>query len=123
MAQRELVFFKDDEGKVPFLEWFDALQPRAQDKCRVRLERLEQLGHELRRPEADFLPDGIYELRIGLHGINYRVLYFFHGTELVVVSHGLMKERKVPAKEIETAICRKAKFDANPRKHTYEVEE
>ena len=24
---------------------------------------LEELGHELRRPEADFLKDGIYELR------------------------------------------------------------
>ena len=58
--------------------------------------RLEDLGHEIRRPEADLLRDGIYELRIGLQGINYRVLYFFHGKEAAVVSHGLTKERRVP---------------------------
>ena len=40
-----------------------------------------ELGHELRRPEADLLRDNIYELRIGLQGINYRILYFFHGKQ------------------------------------------
>jgi hypothetical protein len=40
------------------------------------------LGHELRRPEADFLRDGVYELRISLNHIQYRLLYCFHtGTE------------------------------------------
>ena len=41
------------------------------------------------------LRDGIYELRIGLQGLNYRILYFFHGKEAAVVSHGLIKERRV----------------------------
>ena len=123
MSGRELVFFKEDDGSVPFIEWFDGLQARVQDKCRVRLERLEQLGHELRRPEADFLRDGIYELRVGFQRLNYRILYFFHGREVVVISHGLGKEQVVPAKEIEIAIRRKAKFAANPAKHTWEEEE
>ena len=120
MPATTVVFFQDDDGSVPFLEWFDSLHARAQDKCRVRLERLEQLGHELRRPEADLLRDGIYELRVGLQGINYRMLYFFHGREVVVVSHGLVKERIVPPREIEIAIRRKAKFATDPEKHTYE---
>ena len=89
----------------------------------MRLERLEQLGHELRRPEADFLRDGTYELRVGLQGINYRMLYFFHGKNLVVVSHGLVKERIVPPREIDLAIRRKARFGSNPDKHTYEEDE
>ena len=120
MPATELVLFKDDDGSVPFLEWFDGLQSKAQDKCRVRLERLEQLGHELRRPEADLLRDGIYELRVGLQGVNYRMLYFFHGKNLVVVSHGIVKERIVPPREIDLAIRRKAKFAANPEKHVFE---
>ena len=37
-------------------------------------------GHELRRPKADFLRDGIYELRAREGRANYRVLYFFHGS-------------------------------------------
>lgn len=120
MPSTTLVFFMDEDGSVPFLEWFDGLHARAQDKCRVRLERLAQLGHELRRPEADFLRDGIYELRVGFQGINYRMLYFFYGREAVVISHGLAKERIVPPKEIDRAIRRKMKFAANPDKHTYQ---
>ena len=71
-----VVFYKEDDGSVPILEWLDSLQPKALDKCMVRIERLQEMGHELRRPEADFLRDGIYELRVGLQHVNYRMLYF-----------------------------------------------
>jgi phage-related protein len=81
------------------------------------------MGHELRRPEADFLRDGIYELRATLQSVNYRVLYFFHGREAVILSHGLVKERAVPPLEIERAIMRKRRFEANPRLHTYRKSE
>jgi phage-related protein len=84
------------------------------------LERLRELGHELRRPEADLLRDGIYELRIVFQGINYRILYFFHKTEAVVISHGIIKERIVPSAEIERAIERKKLFEMAPSKHTHE---
>jgi len=36
-----------------------------------------------------------------------------------VISHGLTKEDKVPAAEIERAIERMARFRANPLKHTF----
>ncbi|SRR5258708_1442019 len=120
MPQTKVILFRAEDGTVPFLDWFGAIPPKAQDKCRVRLERLQQLGHELRRPEADFLQEGIYELRVGLQGINYRMLYFFHGREAVVVSHGIVKERAVPPKEIELALKRKAQFAADCRRHTCE---
>jgi phage-related protein len=78
------------------------------------------MGHELRRPEADFLRDGIYELRVSLQGVHHRILYFFHGPIAAVVSHGLVKERVVPAREIDRAVERKKRFEANPAGHTYE---
>jgi hypothetical protein len=122
MPKTKVVFFKEDDGSVPILEWLDSLQEKALDKCTVKIERLEELGHELRRPEADFLRDGIYELRVGLQHINYRMLYFFHGRTAAVVSHGLVKEAAVPPKEIEKAIERKRKFERNPKAHTHEEE-
>lgn len=73
---------------------------------------------KLRRPEADVLRDGIYELRASLHGIHYRILYFFHGTAAAIVSRGIVKESAVPAKEIERAIARKNRFMADPAKHS-----
>ena len=73
------------DGSCPFVEWFDELPAKAQDKCYLRLERLGEVGHELRRPEADFLRDGIYELRVSLRGVHRRILYFFHGAVAAVV--------------------------------------
>lgn len=95
------------------------MHAKVRHKCYVRLERLSEMGHEWRRPEADFLRDGIYELRVSLQGRNYRILYFFHGSTAAVVSHGLVKEREVPPKEIDRAIERKLRFEANPFRHTY----
>jgi hypothetical protein len=37
-----------------------------------------------------------------------------------VVSHGLIKERFVPPREIDRAFERKKRFEANPLRHTYE---
>jgi len=91
-------------------------KPRA--KCIVAIERLAERGHELRRPEADYLRDGIYELRKRLGTVNYRILYFFHGRNVAVVSHGCTKRDKVPPREIDLAVERKEAFEANPKKHT-----
>ena len=85
----------------------------------VRIERLRDLGHELRRPEADFLRDGIYELRVRLRTTNYRMLYFFHGRIAAVLAHGLVKESEVPQREIELAIRRKLNFELDPDRHMY----
>jgi phage-related protein len=114
------VFFKDDGGNVPLLDWLHRIPRKAAAKCIVAIERLHQMGHELRRPEADLLRDGIYELRIGLQGIHYRMLYFFDGKTTIVLSHGLTKERVVPPGEIDLAIRRRMAFLANPRRHTFE---
>lgn len=95
------------------------MSDKAQAKCRVRIERLQQSGRDLRRPEADYLRDDIYELRVGLQGINYRMLYFFHGRTVVVLSHGLTKKRIVPPKEIDLAVERRKEFENDPDGHTH----
>src|ERR1700733_2614524 len=122
MPKTKVVFYKEDDGSVPVLEWLDSLPAKALDKCTVRIERLEEMGHELRRPEADFLRNGIYELRVRLQHVNYRMLYFFHGRIAAVISQGLVKENEVPPREIETAIQKKRKFELNPKVHTHEKE-
>ena len=119
MPKISVVFYQEDAKTVPVLDWLERLPARAQDKCRVRIERLRDLGHELRRPEADYLRDGIYELRVGLQGLNYRMLYFFYGRVAAVLVHGLVKEREVPLRDIEEAIRRKRKFELDPERHTY----
>ncbi len=118
MPETKVVIFAAANNSAPLLEWLDTQPQKVQDKCLVRIERLEEMGHELRRPEADFLRDGIHELRVRHGNVNYRMLYFFHEKE-AVISHGLTKESSVPDREIEKAIGNKTKFSANTTMHTY----
>ena len=120
MPRTRVVLYREEDGSCPFLDWFSELPAKVQDKSYLRLERLREMGHELRRPEVDFLREGIYELRVSLQGVHHRILYFFHGTVAAVVSHGLIKERVVPPTEIDRAVERRKRFEVNPRRHTYE---
>ena len=105
MPKTRVALYREEDGSCPFIEWFDNLPAKVQDKCYLRLERLREMGHEL---------------RVSLGGVHHRILYFFHGAVAAVVSHGLAKERVVPPKEIDRAVERKKRFEANPAKHTYE---
>ena len=112
-------------GRAPLLAWLEKLRqesPKAYAKCVVRIQRLAAEGHELRRPEADSLRDGIYELRARSGNVNYRLLYFFHGQNVAVLAHGLTKEAEVPDADIERALLRKKHFENDPDKHTHEEE-
>jgi len=125
MPAIDVVFYQEQSGDSSVLVWLQALNktnPRAYDKCRAAIARLALNGHELRRPEADYLGDGIYELRIRSGSVNYRLLYFFHGRTISVVAHGLTKEAAVPSSDIKRAATRKASFMANPSAHTFKGE-
>ena len=115
-----IIIFRDKDGSAPFLDWFDRLAEKAKVQCRARLELLAEQGHQLRRPAADYLRDGIYELRAKAGRVQYRMLYFFHGRQAVVISHGITKqEAAVPPTEIERARRRKQAFEADPQRHAY----
>ena len=122
MLQTRLLFFRDADGFAPVWEWLRDLQAknqRAYAKCVVRVRRLAEMGHELRRPEADFLRDGIYELRSRLGTVNYRILYFFHGRDVAVLANAITKENEIPTFETNRALDRKRLFVADPAAHTF----
>ena len=123
MPETQVLFYRDYDGRVPVAEWLNDLSKRdhqAYVKCRRLILRLETFGHELRRPTADLLRDGIYELRARVGRLNYRMLYFFHGRDVAVLAHSLTKERAVPATALKQALERKKRFEADPDKHTFE---
>jgi len=125
MPWTELKYYRATKGFAPVLEFLDALgqkDRKAAIKCAAKIEVLGELGHELRRPHADYLRDGIYELRVRVGRVNYRILYFFHGQDVIVLAHALTKEKEVPHADIERAIERKILFENNPARHTF-VEE
>ena len=112
MPRTDVVFYQEDGRDVPVLDWLKELRrtdQRAYESCVAAIGRLSELGHDLRRPLADILRNGIYELRIRKGRVNYR--------------YALMKEDKVPKADIERAIRRKKAFEENPAQHSYSEEE
>lgn len=120
MPPTTIVAFREADGSVPILDWLDNLSDAVRDKCVIRLELLAEQGHDLRRPHADVLRDGIHELRVRHQRVNFRMLYFFHGRRAVVMSHGLTKQQaRVPEVEIARALRRMGHFQSNPTHRTY----
>ncbi|HSV16354.1 MAG TPA: type II toxin-antitoxin system RelE/ParE family toxin [Tepidisphaeraceae bacterium] len=123
------VIFYAERNVSPFLRWLDDQQQKVQDKIFDAVTRLEALGFELRRPEADLLRDGIYELRVKKGHVNYRPLYFFDDEtdpktrklirRRAVIAHGCTKKGRVDATDIDLAIRRRTNYLANRRDHTY----
>ena len=97
MAGTEVLYFQEEDQTVPMALWLDELDRKPRLKCLARLQRLAEMGHELRRPKADYL----------------------HGRAVVAVSHGLAREREVPVREIEIAIRRQRRYAENPKRHTF----
>jgi phage-related protein len=120
MPKTKVILYCEEDGSCPFLEWIEQLPVQGAGEVPSAGGAAPRTGHELRRPEADLLRDGIYELRASLQGVHYRILYFFHGAVAAVVAHGIVKESAVPPKEIDRAIERKKRFEANPAKHRQE---
>ena len=125
MPRTRVLFFQEAPQEVPVFDWLrDLLRTdrRGYAKCVARVQRLAEMGHELRRPEADLLRDGIHELRARRGRVNYRMLYFFHGKEIAVLACGLSKEARVPDPDIDRAVRRKVAFEKDPGWHTFEME-
>jgi phage-related protein len=121
MPPTEVQAFRDHNGEVPIQDWLDEIErrePKAYQKCLARILDLSRKGYEMRRPHADLLRQGIYELRASFSGTHYRMLYFFFGKSCVAVSHGVTKEDRVPPKEIELAIARMELVKRDPLKYT-----
>ncbi len=116
---------READGRVPFDLWVARLtsagKPHdlvAVPKIMAALQRLADVGHELRRPTSAPLRDGIFELRVSVGRVNYRVLYFFAGPTIAVLSHGCTKERVVDSIEVDRAVSRRKAYLASPPLHT-----
>lgn len=100
----ELEFYRTVAGSEPALEYIQAQVKSHRAKIGRAPRFLEDTGHMARRPQVDYLGNDIYELRVAIDQHQHRLLYFFHGRSIIVVTNGLLKnEGKVPPSVIEQA--------------------
>ncbi len=126
MPKTDVLLYREEDGTIPLLAWLQELQKTNQaafKKCVTLVDYPAEFGRDLRRPRADILRDGIYELRTQVRNVNYRLLYGFVGKDVAMLSHGLTKERTVPSRDIDLAVTRLQRFKQNPKRHTATKEE
>ncbi len=106
----DIYYFVDPRGHNPVKEFIHGLPAKEQEKVYAYIDELRWQGHNLRRPMADYLRDGIYELRPKAN----RVLYFFFLTNGVVLVHAIRKKTdKIPEHDLALAIRRKSEVGEN----------
>ena len=79
-------------------------------------------SHRARRPTADYLEHGLYELRVRRGRVPLRLLYFFHGRNRAVLVSAFPKQAAIPTIELIRARVRMQQFRANPLRHTHSEE-
>lgn len=119
MSSVTVNLFCNVSGSSPVEKWMDKQSSEVQEKFDTVIEILGEQGHKIKRKNGAYLRDDIYELRFKVRGTHYRVLYFFHDRQAVVLTNGFSKDTdQVPKEEIQRALTRKVKVEDNPDKHT-----
>ncbi|WP_183790574.1 type II toxin-antitoxin system RelE/ParE family toxin [Tunturiibacter gelidoferens] len=86
---REVVVCQADDGREPFSEWLDSLDPVTEAYVIERLDRVERglLG------DHSSVGGGVSELRID-HGPGYRIYFGQAGREIHLISGGQKKRQQ-----------------------------
>jgi phage-related protein len=99
-----LVFYTNAQGDSPIDDFLDSLDKKSRAKVAVHLSLLEERGPNLRRPYADVVRGKIRELRIHQSSNQYRIFYFFHLRDQIILAHGFSKKtQQLKEKDIELA--------------------
>ena len=112
MFMREVNFFITSSGKSPITDFLDSLSGKQVQKITWILEIIE---------EYDIVPkqyfkklvntDDIWEVRVIISSNIFRLLGFFDGANLVILTNGFAKKtQKTPLKEIKLAEKRKKEY-------------
>ena len=102
---REVRFYRTASGRCPIQGFLDSLAAKAAQKVAWVLRLVEELDPVPRQylkklRDTDFL----WEVRAQQGGSTYRLLGFFDGPRLVVLTNGLAKKsEKIPRREIALA--------------------
>ena len=101
---KDVYYFVDERGMSPVKEFIDSLSIKEQTKVFAYLIELRNQGNNLRRPMADYLGNGVYELRPK----DNRIFYFFFLEESAVLLHAIRKKTdKIPEADLKLCLRRK----------------
>jgi len=115
---REVNFYKNRAGKSPIIDFLDSLSGKQAQKITWVLEIIED-SHIVPKQYFKKLvnTDDIWEVRVSSASNTFRLLGFFDGNDLIVLTNGFVKKtQKTPKKEIKLAETRKKDYLERKRK-------
>ena len=77
----EAEFYRRSNGRCPTEKFLDRVPSSDLPHIDVKIELLQEQGPKLDRPYAAYLRDGIWELRVRVKKVRYRLFYFSTMTE------------------------------------------
>ena len=102
-------YFVDKDGAKPVKEFIDSLTQKEQAKVYAYIRELKRQGNNLHRPMADYLEDGIYELRPK----DNRIFYFFYLRDRAILVHAIKKHvNKIPKGDLKICLKRKIEIES-----------
>ena len=109
---RPIEFYQTSSGTSPVDEFLDSLSDQHAQKVAWVLRLVELLD---RVPEQYLKKlvgtDQLWEIRVQAGGKNYRLLGFFDGAVLLILTSGFVKkQQKTPRQEIELAQKRRIEY-------------
>ncbi|MBI4321426.1 MAG: type II toxin-antitoxin system RelE/ParE family toxin [Chloroflexi bacterium] len=108
-----VVFYRDDRGESPVLEFLQALDEDAQHSLGWAIEQLRVRNVTAREPLVRHLEGKLWELRRESKTNINRLLYFFFTGRRIVFVHGFQKKtQKTSRAEIEIGFKRMNDFSS-----------
>jgi len=104
----KIYYSVDTDGNIPVKRFIHSLNLKEQARIYAYIRQLKREGSNLRRPMADYLRSGIYELRPQKN----RIFYFFYLKDNAVLVHAIKKKtEKIPENDLKLCLKRKNQIE------------
>ena len=109
---RTINFYRQPNGKSPIEEFLDSLTGKQAQKVLWVLQLIEELETVPRQYFKKLVDsEGIWEVRVQFGNDIFRLLGFFDGGTLLILTNGFAKKtQKTPPQEIALAVRRKSDY-------------
>jgi len=112
MYIKTISFYRTASGKCPVKEHLDSLSDEQATKIAWVLKLIRELDQiQLKYFKKLVNTNDIWEVRVAVGGNTFRLLGFFDGPELIILTNSFQKKsRKTPVKQIRLAEKRKRDY-------------
>ncbi len=112
----DVEYYKQENGKIPVLEFLLSLNPKIRAKTFSEIELLKIHGDKLKEPYVKAIKGdkykGIFELRVKFSSDISRIFYFTFSKNKFILLNGFIKKTdKIPQNELNKAILYKQDYE------------